>query len=100
MKKIESGKFRHWLKKLKDERGKARIVSRINQLIEGLPGDVTPVGQGVCEPRIHFGPGYRVYFHQRSDTIIVLLCGGDKSTQSRDIKEAHFLLKEWREQNG
>ena len=58
MKKIESGKFRRWLKKLKDETGKARIVARINRLMEGLPGDVSPVGQGVNELRIHYGPGY------------------------------------------
>lgn len=99
MKKIESGKFRRWLKKLKDETGKARIVARINRLMEGLPGDVSPVGQGVSELRIHYGPGYRVYFHQQEDKIIVLLCGGDKGSQNRDIKAAHLILKEWREQN-
>lgn len=100
MKKIESGKFRRWLKKLKDETGKARIVARINRLIEGLPGDVAPVGQGVSELRIHCGPGYRVYFYREHDKVIILLCGGDKSNQSRDIKDAHQILKEWREQNG
>ena len=88
------------MKKLKDKTGKARIVARINRLIEGLPGDVAPVGQGVSELRIHYGPGYRVYFHQEHDKVIVLLCGGDKGTQSRDIKTAHQILKEWREQNG
>ena len=100
MKQIESGKFRRWLKKLKDETGKARIVGRINRLMEGLPGDVSPVGQGVSELRIHYGPGYRVYFHQQGDKIIILLCGGDKGSQNRDIKAAHLILKEWREQNG
>ena len=100
MKKIESGKFKQWLKKLKDETGRARIVSRINRLMEGLPGDVTPVGNGVSELRIHYGPGYRVYFHQQGDTIIVLLCGGDKGTQRRDIDTAHRILSEWRKQNG
>ena len=100
MKKIESGKFKHWLKKLKDETGRARIVSRINRLMEGLPGDVASVGNGVSELRIHYGPGYRVYFHQQGDTIIVLLCGGDKGTQRRDIDAAHRILSEWRKQNG
>lgn len=100
MKKIESGKFKHWLKKLKDETGRARIVSRINRLMEGLPGDVASVGNGVSELRIHYGPGYRVYFHQPGDTKIVLLCGGDKGTQRRDIDTAHRILSEWRKQNG
>lgn len=100
MKKIETGKFNHWLKKLKDETGRARIVSRINRLMEGLPGDVVSVGNGVSELRIHYGPGYRVYFHQQGDTIIVLLCGGDKGTQRRDIDTAHRILSEWRKQNG
>ena len=85
MKKIESGKFRRWLKKLKDEKGKARIIARINRIMEGLPGDVAPVGQGVSELRIHYGPGYRVYFHQKDDQIIILLCGGDKDRQARTI---------------
>lgn len=100
MKKIVSGKFKQWLKKLKDETGRARIVSRINRLMEGLPGDVASVGNGVSELRIHYGPGYRVYFHQQGDTIIVLLCGGDKGTQRRDIDTAHRILSEWRKQNG
>ena len=100
MKKIVSGKFKQWLKKLKDETGRARIVSRINRLMEGLPGDVVSVGNGVSELRIHYGPGYRVYFHQQGDTIIVLLCGGDKGTQRRDIDTAHRILSEWRKQNG
>ena len=100
MKQIESGKFKHWLKKLKDETGRARIVSRINRLMEGLPGDVTPVGNGVSELRIHYGPGYRVYFHQRGDTMIILLCGGDKGTQRRDIDTACRILTDWRKQYG
>lgn len=98
--KIESGKFKKWLKKLKDETGKARITARINRLAEGLSGDVAPVGQGVSELRIHYGPGYRVYYYQQGNILFVLLCGGDKSTQSQDIEMAHQILKEWREQNG
>jgi putative addiction module killer protein len=58
---------------------------------------VEPVGQGISELRIHYGPGYRIYFHKRSDTIIVLLCGGDKSTQEKDIKAAKRLAAEWSE---
>ena len=100
MNKIESGKFKQWLKKLKDETGRARIVSRINRLMEGLPGDVVSVGHGVSELRIHFGPGYRVYFHQQGNTMIILLCGGDKRTQRRDIDTARRILTEWRKQNG
>ena len=100
MEKIESGKFKQWLKKLKDEAGKARIVSRINRLMEGLPGDVASVGNEVSELRIHYGPGYRVYFHQQGNTMIILLCGGDKGTQRRDIDTARRILTEWRKQNG
>ncbi|WP_150782776.1 type II toxin-antitoxin system RelE/ParE family toxin [Pseudomonas fluorescens] len=99
MKKIESSKFRSWLKKLKDDTGRARIVARINRLMEGLPGDVAPVGQGVSELRIHYGPGYRVYFHQQGDTLVILLCAGDKSSQSRDIEAAHQIMQTWRTQH-
>ncbi|WP_416423582.1 type II toxin-antitoxin system RelE/ParE family toxin [Pseudomonas sp. App30] len=99
MKKIESSKFRSWLTKLKDDIGRARITARINRLAEGLPGDVASVGQGVWELRIHFGPGYRVYFHQQGDTFIILLCGGDKGSQSRDIEAAQQILQAWRAQH-
>jgi putative addiction module killer protein len=99
MKKLESGKFRQWLSKLKDETARARIASRINRLMEGLPGDVAPVGHGISELRIHYGPGYRVYFYQQGDTVVILLCGGNKSTQSRDIETAQQILKEWRANN-
>ena len=97
---VESGKFKQWLKKLKDETGKARIVARINRLVEGLPGDVASVGDGVSELRVHYGPGYRVYFHQQGDKIIILLCGGDKGTQRRDIITARQVLTEWKKSNG
>lgn len=99
MKKIESAKFRTWLHNLKDNAGKARIVARINRLLEGLPGDVAPVGQGVSELRIHHGPGYRVYFHQQGSTLLILLCGGDKGRQSRDIEAAQKILAAWRAQH-
>lgn len=100
MKKIESSKFKKWLSKLKDETARARIVARVNRLVEGLVGDVAPIGHGVSELRIHYGPGYRVYFYQQGDILVLLLCGGDKSTQDKDIVAAHKILKEWREQNG
>ncbi|WP_456300613.1 type II toxin-antitoxin system RelE/ParE family toxin [Zobellella denitrificans] len=96
---IESTKFRQWLKKLKDDTGRARVVSRINRLAAGLAGDVAPVGQGVSELRIHYGPGYRVYYYQQGEVLVLLLCGGDKGSQRRDIETAHQLLKEWREQH-
>ncbi|ATG73120.1 hypothetical protein AN401_04020 [Zobellella denitrificans] len=99
MKVIESTKFRQWLKKLKDDTGRARVVSRINRLAAGLAGDVAPVGQGVSELRIHYGPGYRVYYYQQGEVLVLLLCGGDKGSQRRDIETAHQLLKEWREQH-
>jgi putative addiction module killer protein len=67
--------------------------------MEGLPGDISPVGQGVSELRIHHGPGYRVYFHQQGDTLLILLCGGDKGSQSRDIEAARKMLAAWRAQH-
>ena len=86
--------FSAWLKDLRDLRGKAKIVARIQRLEDGNPGDVAPVGDGVSEMRIHFGPGYRVYFVNRGSELIVLLCGGDKSSQARDIEAAKKLARE------
>jgi putative addiction module killer protein len=87
--------FRKWRTKLKDERARAAIASRLDRLAYGLAGDVAPVGEGVSELRIHYGPGYRVYFCKRGQTIIILLCGGDKSSQVRDIATAKNLAGEW-----
>ena len=87
--------YRKWERKLRDQRAKALIAARIFRLANGLPGDVQPVGQGISELRIHHGPGYRIYFKQRGSEIIVLLCGGDKSTQHRDIATAQRLVAEW-----
>lgn len=84
-----------WERKLRDQRAKALIAARVFRLANGLPGDVQPVGQGVSELRIHHGPGYRVYFKQRGSEIVILLCGGDKSTQQRDIETAQRLAAEW-----
>ncbi|MGA2570442.1 MAG: type II toxin-antitoxin system RelE/ParE family toxin [Terracidiphilus sp.] len=92
--------FRRWRTKLKDERARALIASRLDRLAFGSAGDVKPVGQGVSELRIDHGPGYRVYFQKRGNTIILLLCGGDKSTQDRDIKTAKRLAVEWSKENG
>ncbi|OIS90193.1 type II toxin-antitoxin system RelE/ParE family toxin, partial [Brucella cytisi] len=75
------------------------IAARIARLAEGLPGDVEPVGEGVSELRIHYGPGYRVYFQQRGNVLILLLCGGDKKTQRRDIETAKKIAKDWSAQN-
>ena len=96
MKTIKTATFSQWLMKMKDTTGKARILSRINRLAEGLPGDVSPVGGGISELRIHFGPGYRVYFHQCGNVFVILLCGGDKDSQSRDIENAQKILRSWR----
>ena len=76
------------------------IASRLDRLAFGNPGDVKPVGHGISELRIDYGLGYRVYFQKRGSTIIVLLCGGDKRTQDRDIKTAKRLAAEWSEANG
>lgn len=85
--------YRKWERKLKDSRAKAAIAARIFRLANGLPGDVASVGQGISELRIHYGPGYRVYFRQQGDEIILLLCGDNKSTQSRDIEVAKQLVR-------
>ena len=83
-----------WEHKLKDQRAKAAIAARVFRLANGLLGDVSPVGQGISELRIHYGPGYRIYFKQNGNEIVILLCGGDKSTQSKDIETAKKLAKE------
>lgn len=85
--------FVQWLDSLRDIRGRARIQARIERLSSGNPGDVEPVGEGVSELRIHYGPGYRVYFKQRGQTLIILLAGGDKSTQAKDIQTALRLAR-------
>ena len=86
--------FRKWMKKLKDAIAKAHIDRRIDRLSKGGPGDVKPVGEGVSEMRIDYGPGYRVYYKDTGKELIIILCGGDKSTQHDDIAEAKRLAKE------
>jgi putative addiction module killer protein len=83
--------FQKWRLGIKDSRVRATIASRLDRLAFGLMGDVRPVGSGISEMRIHIGPGFRIYFKQQGPTIIVLLCGGNKSTQSNDIKKAISL---------
>lgn len=89
--------FRKWRMRLKDERARALIASRLDRLAFGHPGDVAPVGNGISELRLHYGPGYRIYFQQRGEILIVLLCGGDKGSQGKDIKLAKKLSQEWSE---
>ena len=91
--------FRKWRIRLKDQRGRALIASRLDRLAYGNAGDVRPVGQGISELRIDYGPGFRVYFQKRGETIVILLCGGDKSTQAKDIQTAQRLAAEWSEEN-
>lgn len=86
--------FDSWLKGLRDMQGRARIIKRIERASAGNLGDIAPVGEGVSEMRLFFGPGYRIYFVQRVGEIVILLCGGDKSTQDRDIERAKELAKE------
>jgi putative addiction module killer protein len=94
MKKIRrTDTFIKWLKKLRDKTGKFLIAERISRLKNGNPGDCWPVGDNVSEMRIHYGPGYRVYFKDTGKEIIILLCGGDKSTQQVDIIKAKELAK-------
>jgi putative addiction module killer protein len=92
--------FRKWRIRVKDERIRALIASRLDRLAFGNAGDVKPVGQGISELRIDHGPGYRVYFMKRGNTIIILLCGGDKNTQTKDIQTAKRLAADWSKENG
>lgn len=88
--------FDEWLNALRDMKGRAVIRARINRVRLGLIGDCKPVGDGVSEARIDFGPGYRVYFAQEGNTIIILLCGGDKRSQTQDISKAKEYLLDYR----
>ncbi|MFU8776723.1 MAG: type II toxin-antitoxin system RelE/ParE family toxin [Roseovarius sp.] len=94
---IKSETFDRWLSGLRDRNAKARIEVRIRRLGLGNPGDVKPVGEGVSEMRIDYGPGYRVYFQQRGAVLIILLCGGDKKTQDKDILTAKSIAAQWSE---
>ena len=85
--------FVKWLDNLEDIRARARVLARIERLALGNPGDVEPVGEGVSELKIHYGPGYRVYYKKRGRSMVILLAGGDKRTQSKDIKRALRLAR-------
>lgn len=94
---LRTAEFDAWLKSLRDAVGKARIIARIRSAEAGNFGDCEPVGDGVTEMRIHVGPGYRLYFCRRSNVVYLLLCGGDKSSQKKDIKLAKLILKHLQE---
>ncbi|MEG0533083.1 MAG: type II toxin-antitoxin system RelE/ParE family toxin [Citrobacter sp.] len=85
--------FRRWEQNLRDRRAKTLIATRLFRLANGLAGDVKPVGEGISEMRISYGPGYRIYFKQQGCHIIILLCGGDKSSQANDITMAKMLAR-------
>lgn len=85
--------FVEWLDSLRDVRARARVLVRIERLATGNPGDVKPVSEGVSELRIDYGPGYRVYYKKRGRELVILLAGGDKSSQTRDIKTALRLAR-------
>lgn len=91
----QTDSFRAWLSSLRDARAKQKIAIRIQRMRFGNAGDVKPVGSGVSEMRVDEGKGYRVYFIRRGDVLVVLLCGGSKKSQQRDIAEAKRLAKEW-----
>ena len=93
----ETATFVQWFNSLKDRAARARIDIRIRRLSLGNPGDVKSVGEGVSELRVDFGPGYRVYFIQRAEVLVVLLAGGDKSSQVRDIRQAKALARDLQE---
>ena len=89
--------FARWLRGLRDLRAKAFIQARLERVFCGNPGDIRPVGAGVSELRIHYCPGYRVFFQQRSSMLLILLAGGEKSTQAKDIQTAQDLARNFKE---
>ena len=93
---VESTKFKRWIRALRDRGAVARINARLRSLSLGHAGDVKAVGNGVNEMRVHHGPGYRVYFLREAETA-VMLCGGDKDSQQRDIELAGKLARDWRQ---
>ncbi|GHT81171.1 addiction module antitoxin RelB [Actinomycetota bacterium] len=95
---IKSDEFNKWLEGLKDRQARYRITQHIDRLRIGLLGDFEIITKDIMELRFHFGPGYRVYIHKEGSEIIVLLNGGDKSTQSKDIKKAKKILQEFEEE--
>jgi putative addiction module killer protein len=90
----QTDEYQSWFERLRDREARFRIIARIRRLSLGNLGDVKPVGEGVSELRITYGPGYRVYIKQQGDTLIVLLAGGDKSSQKHDVERAKLLARE------
>ena len=97
---IQSKTFSKWLARLGDQRAKALIVRHVMRMGENFAGDIKPVGDGVSEMRIHHDPAYRVYFIRRGLAVVVLLCGGDKDSQTGDIRRAKRLARQWRFDDG
>ena len=97
---VRTDDFDQWLRKLRDRVGRLRIVERLDRLAAGNPGDAKPVGRGVWELRLRFGPGYRVSYLNDGPRVILLLCGGDKATQQRDIERAYQLAEDYRNEEG
>jgi len=93
----KTDEYREWLDRLRDQAGRARILVRVDRLIHGNPGDHRNLQGGVSELKIDFGPGYRVYYTQRGDHLLLLLIGGDKSSQAKDIAKAQQLAKDFEE---
>jgi len=91
--------FSRWLDTLRDKQAQYRIEARILRLSMGNPGQVNDVGRGVSELKVDHGPGYRVYYQQRGATLVILLCGGDKGSQQRDIALAHRLAEAWKKRS-
>lgn len=89
----QTEEYSSWFERLRDRQARARILARIRRLSLGNPGDAEPVGEGVSELKIDYGPGYRVYYKHRGMTLVVLLAGGDKKSQKRDIKKAQELAR-------
>lgn len=93
---VRTPEFKKWFSKLRDRRAKLKIAERIARIASGHLGDVKSVGGGVSEARLHIGKGYRLYFIKRGGELVIMLAGGDKSSQERDIKRARELAEEWR----
>lgn len=94
---IKSVAFDRWLRGLRDRRARARIQARLDRLASGNPGDIKALGGGISEMRIDYGPGYRVYYMQRGPVVVILLSGGDKSSQQSDIAKAKEIAAKWKD---
>ena len=97
---LQTETFRQWRFRIPDKRLRGLIASRLSRLAFGHTGDAKPVGDGISELRIDYGPGYRIYYQRRGRFLVVLLCGGDKSTQSKDIQTSKRLAAKWSEEDG